>query len=77
MCVQRDAQSDNMLPVTSLGVRSYESLKKSYMRKAALTTQGVSLKFPAIISFKFAYVCFSLISRGTCCGGFWQQCCGG
>lgn len=47
------------------------------MRKAALTTQGVSLKFLAIISFKFTYVCFSLISSSTCCGGFWQQCCGG
>lgn len=53
-------------------MQSYESSKKSYIRKAALTSQSgrVSLKFLAIISFKFTYVSFSLVSRGTCSGGF-------
>lgn len=40
------------------------------MRKAVQGSQRVSLKFLAVISFKFTYVCLGFVSEGTCSAGF-------
>lgn len=42
---------------------------RKILYEKSCSSQSVSLKFLAVISFKFTYACFGCLSAGTCCGG--------